>query len=46
MLANAPDVMGAGISKWDDDAVAKAMGQLRKSAGSGSLRHWEVETPD
>ncbi|MDF3980442.1 site-specific integrase [Luteibacter sp. PPL554] len=46
MLASARDAVEAGMSKWDDDAVARAMGQIQKNSGGGSVRPWEIETPD
>lgn len=46
MLSTARDAIETGMSKWDDDAVAKAMGQIQKNSGGGSVRPWEVEPPN
>ncbi|KLD78236.1 hypothetical protein Y886_11375 [Xanthomonas hyacinthi DSM 19077] len=47
MLATARDELEAGMSKqWDDDAVARMMGQIEKNLDGGTVRKWEVETPD
>ncbi|WP_448102704.1 DUF6538 domain-containing protein [Luteibacter jiangsuensis] len=46
MLSTARDAMEAGMSKGDDDAVARAVGQIQRNVGSGSIRPWEVETPN
>lgn len=45
MFATARGALGAGMSKrWDDDAVARMMGQINRNSG-GRTAQWEVETP-
>lgn len=45
MFATARGALGAGMSKrWDDDAVARMMGQINRNSG-GRAAQWEVETP-